>query len=103
VFLVLRQVMPIASGLAGGGSLNSFGAVSRSFDFTGRSIGWGRRRAGNAAIAALKLWRGRRVGYGAAHTDDDARGAAVRPDGNDYGKAGSDVEALGRGWRKMDR
>src|ERR1700677_812413 len=30
VFLVLRQVMPIASGLAGGASLNSFGFVSRS-------------------------------------------------------------------------
>ena len=30
VFLVLRQVMPIASGLAGGASLNSFGTASRS-------------------------------------------------------------------------
>src|ERR1700689_1101130 len=30
VFLVLRQVMPIASGLAGGASLNSFAAASRS-------------------------------------------------------------------------
>ena len=30
VLLVLRQVMPIAAGLAGGVSLNSFGLVSRS-------------------------------------------------------------------------
>jgi type IV secretion system protein VirB6 len=30
VFLVLRQVMPIASALAGGVSLNSFGVISRS-------------------------------------------------------------------------
>ncbi len=30
VFLVLRQVMPIASGLAGGVSLHSFGIASRS-------------------------------------------------------------------------
>jgi type IV secretion system protein VirB6 len=30
VFLVLRQVMPIASSLAGGASLNSFGLASRS-------------------------------------------------------------------------
>jgi type IV secretion system protein VirB6 len=30
VFLVLRQVMPIASALAGGASLNTFGIVSRS-------------------------------------------------------------------------
>jgi type IV secretion system protein VirB6 len=29
VFLVMRQVMPIASGLASGVSLNSFGTVSR--------------------------------------------------------------------------
>jgi type IV secretion system protein VirB6 len=29
VFLVLRQVMPIASGLAGGTSLSSFGIASR--------------------------------------------------------------------------
>ena len=30
VFLVLRQVMPIASGLAGGASLSSYGVASRS-------------------------------------------------------------------------
>jgi type IV secretion system protein VirB6 len=30
VFLVLRQVMPIAAGLAGGLSLNSFGMLSRT-------------------------------------------------------------------------
>jgi type IV secretion system protein VirB6 len=29
VFLVLRQIMPIAAGLAGGHALNSFGAISR--------------------------------------------------------------------------
>jgi type IV secretion system protein VirB6 len=34
VFLVMRQVMPIAAGLAGGAALNSFGAVSR-FVMTG--------------------------------------------------------------------
>jgi type IV secretion system protein VirB6 len=36
VFLVLRQVMPIAAGLAGGVSLNSFGLVSRSLGGVGR-------------------------------------------------------------------
>jgi type IV secretion system protein VirB6 len=46
VFLVLRQVMPIASGLAGGVSLNSFGLTSRS-------IGWGLRNTGKAALPAL--------------------------------------------------
>jgi type IV secretion system protein VirB6 len=42
VFLVLRQVMPIASGLAGGASLNSFGLLSRG----GRS---GLQNVGRAA------------------------------------------------------
>src|SRR5882724_6397171 len=46
VFLILRQVMPIASGLAGGASLNSFGLTSRS-------IGWGLRNTGKAAVPAL--------------------------------------------------
>jgi len=100
VFLILRQVMPIASGLAGGATLNSFGLVSRSF---GRSIGWGRRRAGEAAISLPEVWHGRRATYGGGHTDDEVRGAAVRSGGNDYGKAASDVKALGRGWRQMDR
>jgi type IV secretion system protein VirB6 len=103
VFLVLRQVMPIASGLAGGASLNSFSVVSRSFGSTGRGIRWGVWNGGKAAISLVKVWRGRRATYGAAHTDDEVRGATVRSDGDDYGKAGSGVEALGRGWREMDR
>jgi type IV secretion system protein VirB6 len=51
VFLVLRQVMPIASALAGGVSLSSFGIISRS---AGRGIGWGGRNARKAA-ATLAL------------------------------------------------
>ena len=37
VFLVLRQVMPIASGLAGGAALSSFGATSRGFSWAART------------------------------------------------------------------
>src|SRR6516225_9535864 len=48
VFLLLRQIMPIASGLAGGVALSTFGAVSRF-------VSWGLRRgiaaAGTAAAA----------------------------------------------------
>jgi hypothetical protein len=102
VFLVLRQVMPIASGLAGGASLNSFGFVSRSLGSTSRSIGGGMRHAGKAASAALKLaapYVARRL----SRTGDVVRSAAVRSDRNDDEKAGSDVEALGGGWREMDR
>ncbi|HEY2780844.1 MAG TPA: type IV secretion system protein [Steroidobacteraceae bacterium] len=36
VFLVLRQVMPIASGLAGGAALNSFGLTSRGLSWAAR-------------------------------------------------------------------
>jgi type IV secretion system protein VirB6 len=39
VFLVLRQVMPIASSLAGGASLNSFGLTSRAIGLGLRSAG----------------------------------------------------------------
>ena len=41
VFLVMRQVMPIAAGLAGGLALNSFGTLSAT-------MRWGGRRARNA-------------------------------------------------------
>jgi type IV secretion system protein VirB6 len=102
VFLVLRQVMPIASGLAGGASLNSFGFVSRSFGFASRSVGWGLRHAGKAATPAVTLaapYVARRL----RRTGDVVLGAAVRSGGDDSGEAGSDVEALGRGWRQMDR
>jgi type IV secretion system protein VirB6 len=47
VFLFMRQVMPIASGLASGVALNSFGAISRS-------VGWGIRRTASLATVGLK-------------------------------------------------
>lgn len=57
VFLVMRQVMPIAAALAGGVSLNSFALVSRM-------VNWGAQRGatvagGAAALAARALIRGR--------------------------------------------
>jgi hypothetical protein len=54
----MRQVMPIAAALAGGASLNSFGVVSRS-------VGWGPRKLGHAAIpmaAAAAAYSARRFG-----------------------------------------
>jgi type IV secretion system protein VirB6 len=94
VFLVLRQVMPIASGLAGGASLNSFGFVSR----TGRGIGWGVWHGGKAAIPASRYVAGR-----LRRTADTVLGTPVRSSLVVNGKAVSDVEALGRGWRDMNR
>lgn len=51
VFLVMRQVMPIASALAGGVSLSSFGLVSRF-------VGWGTRGALSATHSAAGLTLG---------------------------------------------
>ena len=48
VFLLMRQVMPIAAALAGGVALNSFGTVSRL-------IGWGMRRGMGATRTAARL------------------------------------------------
>jgi type IV secretion system protein VirB6 len=48
VFLLMRQVMPIAAALAGGIALNSFGTVSRL-------IGWGMRRGMGATRTAARL------------------------------------------------
>ncbi|HEY4970105.1 MAG TPA: type IV secretion system protein [Steroidobacteraceae bacterium] len=58
VFLVMRQVMPIAAALAGGASLNSFGVVSRG-------VGWGPRKLGHAATplaGAAAAYAARRFG-----------------------------------------
>jgi type IV secretion system protein VirB6 len=78
VFLVLRQVMPIAAGLAGGASLNSFGATGRGFSlvagtaasawrparalaapFVARTLGITARDTGSGVEALARQWRGR--------------------------------------------
>jgi type IV secretion system protein VirB6 len=95
VFLILRQVMPIASGLAGGASLNSFSVVSRSF---GRSIGWGRRHAREAATPAARYVAGR-----LRHTGDVVRHAVFGSPRHNEKTNRPGAEALGGGWRQSDR
>jgi type IV secretion system protein VirB6 len=51
VFLLLRQIMPIASGLAGGIALSTFGTLSRF-------VGWGMGRGARAATAVVALGTG---------------------------------------------
>ncbi len=51
VFLVLRQVMPIAAGLAGGVSLSSMGLLSRGAGMALRSTGRGAGKAAGPAAA----------------------------------------------------
>ena len=50
VFLILRQIMPIAAGLAGGIALSTMGMVSRS-------LGWGVRMSGAGAWSDAKFSR----------------------------------------------
>jgi len=56
VFLFMRQVLPIASGLAGGVALNTMGTVSRAADWSVRK-GQSARRIGRQVLVAI-LTRG---------------------------------------------
>jgi type IV secretion system protein VirB6 len=93
VFLVLRQVMPIASGLAGGASLNSFGLMSRG-------IGGGMRGAGKIATPALKLaapYMARRFGESMRSVGRKVRRAAGYPSFRYVdARTGADVKPPGR-------
>jgi type IV secretion system protein VirB6 len=70
VFLVMRQVMPIAAALAGGASLNSFGVVSRG-------VGWGPRKLGQVATSLT----GAAAGYAARGIGGAVRDARQRRTG----------------------
>lgn len=49
VFLFMRQVMPIASGLAGGAAVNTFGTVSRAVNWSARAgLEFGKKRVAAA-------------------------------------------------------
>jgi type IV secretion system protein VirB6 len=52
VFLFMRQVMPIASGLAGGAAFNTFGTVSRAVNWSAR-VGRSAMERGARTTAAL--------------------------------------------------
>jgi type IV secretion system protein VirB6 len=81
VFLVLRQVMPIASGLVGGASLVSYGIVSRTAASTLRG-------AANAAGPAMK--------FAAPYV-----GQSIRSVSRHTGHAVRSAAALADSWRKM--
>lgn len=85
VFLFMRQVMPIAAGLAGGAALGTFGLVGRSF-------GWGARTAsfrvantiapGATVVGGAVAWSARagirrtRAAFGARRPPQSASGGA---------------------------
>jgi type IV secretion system protein VirB6 len=97
VFLVLRQVMTIAAGIAGGASLNTFSAISRT-------AGWGSRTAQRLSepIGALAAPYAMRNVAGALRGSGQIMGNAARNSGRYVsGRASAGVEALGRSWRNM--
>ncbi len=103
VFLVLRQVMPIASGLAGGAALNSFGLVSRSVDWSSRTTGGAAKLAGKTAGPyVMKGLRGaaRELGFAAGTVIGHAASSSGR---YVYGRAGAGIGALARSWRNARR
>jgi type IV secretion system protein VirB6 len=103
-FLVLRQVMPIASGLAGGASLNSFGLISRGVGGSFRSVREITRRSREAVITYAMRGAGfaiRGVGTGKRQVGSMVRGAKVQSSRNVDGKAGAGTDALGEAWRQM--
>jgi type IV secretion system protein VirB6 len=84
VFLVFRQVMPIASGLVGGTPLSSHGLVSRSF-----------ARGVNMAARPWLHFASPHVARGVDGPDRAIRGA--------YGRAADGAAALSRSWRNLRR
>lgn len=85
VFLIMRQVMPIAAGLASGIALSSFGAVSgvmnwglgatkrTGYDF-GRGLMDGWRREPTSRWDSLRRGAGNRIGRGMHNALDRMRG-----------------------------
>jgi len=89
VFLVLRQVMPIASGLAGGASLSSLGIASRSISSGLASF---RKNRVDPAMNKVRPYVTDTLGEVAGGAGVAVRGAAVQS-----------RQALGRSWRHWRR
>jgi type IV secretion system protein VirB6 len=91
VFLILRQVMPIAAGLAGGLALSSFGLVSRSLQATAAATVFSRAYGAQHAFRSVADTAGwvRRAAAGTARAGQSA-----------YRRAGAGIGALSRSWRR---
>jgi type IV secretion system protein VirB6 len=91
VFLVLRQVMPVAAALAGGTSLTSYGLASRS-------AGWlknGIARRGEPALAVATSYVAGTAGSIARGTESVMRDAVT--------STRTGLARLGASWRRKDR
>ena len=99
VFLVLRQVMPIAGSLAGGAPLNSFGIASRGLAWVGRMAKRRTRPAENGAGS----YATRNVGGALAESGAILRTAAVQPNRYMSGRAAARIQMLAWSWRNWRR
>jgi type IV secretion system protein VirB6 len=96
VFLILRQVMPIAAGLAGGLALSSFGLVSGAVAMgmrSGASVakplgGYAASKTGPALATMVRV------------PAKMVRTAAEQSSRYVHEKAGAGINALSQGWRK---
>jgi type IV secretion system protein VirB6 len=91
VFLILRQVMPIASALAGGLALNSFGLLSRT-------VGWG-MQTGSKVAAPVAAFSAMGAVKSVANVPRYTLVAALAGQYL-YRQAGAGIDALSRGLRR---
>jgi type IV secretion system protein VirB6 len=99
VFLVLRQVMPIASGLAGGAALSSLRTASSGVTSARRYAA--RKTEGIRQSAASYAMRN--VGLAVSAGRQALGGAAAQTGRYVSGKAGAGIETLARNWRNWRR
>jgi type IV secretion system protein VirB6 len=99
VFLVLRQVMPIASGLAGGASLNTFGVAGHAFSWTGRTTA----RLAVPVVGMGASYSARELGATMVGAGEMARNAAVKSARYVSGRTGAGIETVARNWRNWRR
>ena len=99
VFLVLRQVMPIAGSLAGGASLNSFGIASRGLSWAKRFAAGQTEQSQKAATA----YSARRAGGAFAYSGQMLRSAAAHSGRYVSERAGAGIATLARNWRNWRR
>ena len=99
VFLVFRQVMPIAGSLAGGASLNSFGVVGRGFSLTGRMAAGATKTPRTLAA----YYAGRGVNVALAAGGQTLRTAAAQTRRMVFRRTDTADEALAQYWRDRRR
>ncbi len=93
VFLFMRQIMPVAGGLAGGVSLNSFGVVGRTTGWVG-SIAQGGAAAAGLWVGAFSVGKAvarfakRPSGRRSAHGGAAAASAATADGGGSFDQSG---------------